>query len=58
MTDDDPDTAGPAEPELLVQLAPLLRARKDLEEDDVRYLEDVIRAAVRRFSAERALRAR
>jgi transcriptional regulator with XRE-family HTH domain len=42
------------EPELLTQLAPLLRARKDLTEKDVTYLEDLVGAAVRRFQAERA----
>jgi hypothetical protein len=41
------------EPELLTQLAPLLRARKDLTEKDVDYLEDLVAAAVRRFQAER-----
>lgn len=41
-------------PELLTQLAPLLRARKDLTENDVTYLEDLVAAAVRRFQAERA----
>jgi len=46
------------EPELLVQLAPLLRARSDLEEEDVKYLEEVIGAAVRRFAAERDSRVR
>ncbi|MFB9252179.1 helix-turn-helix domain-containing protein [Sphaerisporangium melleum] len=45
------------EPELLVQLAPLLRARRDLREEDVRYLEEVIGAAMRKFSAERDMRA-
>ncbi|MER5494874.1 helix-turn-helix domain-containing protein [Streptomyces sp. NPDC002490] len=42
-----------AEPELLVQLAPLLRARSDLGEEDVRYLEEVIGAAMRRFASDR-----
>jgi transcriptional regulator with XRE-family HTH domain len=42
------------EPELLTQLAPLLRARKDLKEQDVAYLEDIVAAALRRFQAERA----
>ena len=42
------------EPDLLTQLAPLLRARKDLSEKDVDYLEDLVAAAVRRFQAERA----
>jgi transcriptional regulator with XRE-family HTH domain len=41
------------EPELLVQLAPLLRSRRDLDPADVEYLEDVIGAAIRRFAAER-----
>lgn len=39
-------------PDLLTELAPLLRARKDLAPEDVRYLEDVIGAAIRRFRAE------
>ena len=55
MTDDA--DAPRHEPELLVQLAPLLRARRDLREEDVRYLEEVISAAIRRFSAERDMRA-
>jgi transcriptional regulator with XRE-family HTH domain len=46
------------EPELLAQLAPLLRARRDLTAKDVTYLEEVIGAAVRRFAAERTQRAR
>jgi len=41
------------EPELTAQLAPLLRARKDLSEADVELLEDVIRATVRRAKADR-----
>ncbi len=35
------------EPDLVAQVAPRLRARKDLSEKDVEYLEDLIRAAVR-----------
>lgn len=42
------------EPELVAQLAPLLRARKDLEERDVRLLEDLISSAVRRFRADQS----
>lgn len=42
------------EPELVAQLAPLLRARKDLNEKDVEYLEELIGGAVRRFRADRA----
>ena len=41
------------EPELVAALAPLLRARKDLNADDVEHLEQLIASAVRRFNAER-----
>lgn len=40
------------EPDLVAQLVPLLRARKDLNTSDVAYLEEVIGAAARRFRAE------
>ena len=40
-------------PDLVAQVAPLLRARKDLTEADVEYLEQLIGAAVRRFRADR-----
>ena len=36
-----------SQPDLLTQLAPLLRARQDLDARDVAYLEEVIRATVR-----------
>jgi hypothetical protein len=39
------------EPELVAQLAPLLRARKDLSEADVAYLEEVISATLKRARA-------
>lgn len=42
------------EPELVVQLAPLLRARRDLNDKDVEYLEELIGGAVRRFRADRS----
>lgn len=42
------------EPELVAQLAPLLRARKDLGEKDIEYLEELIGGAVRRFRADRS----
>lgn len=42
------------EPELIAQLAPLLRARRDLNDKDVEYLEDLIGGAVRRFRADRS----
>ena len=41
------------EPELVAQIAPLLRARRDLNSEDVKYLEELIGAAMRRFTAER-----
>lgn len=41
------------EPELVTELAPLLRARKDLTSADVTYLEEVIQATVRRAKAAR-----
>ncbi|RKR75902.1 helix-turn-helix protein [Frondihabitans australicus] len=41
------------EPALVAQLAPLLRARRDLEDRDVQHLEQLIGAAVQRFRAER-----
>lgn len=44
------------EPELLASLVPLLRARRDLTESDVAYLEEVIGAAARRFHTEREAR--
>jgi transcriptional regulator with XRE-family HTH domain len=40
------------EPDLVAQLAPLLRARSDLNENDAKYLEDLIAVAARRFKAE------
>jgi len=38
----------------MTELAPLLRARKDLKPQDVEYLEDLIGATVRRFRADRS----
>ncbi|MEK6312321.1 MAG: helix-turn-helix domain-containing protein [Curtobacterium sp.] len=43
---------GDEQPDLVAQLVPLLRARKDLTTNDIEYLEDVIGAAARRFRAE------
>jgi transcriptional regulator with XRE-family HTH domain len=54
MTDDDEATR--EEPELMAELAPLLRARQDLNSEDKKYLEELIGAAMRRFTAERAAR--
>jgi transcriptional regulator with XRE-family HTH domain len=46
-TDDDA-----REPDLMAQLAPLLRARKDLSETDVKYLQQVIGATIERTRAQ------
>jgi transcriptional regulator with XRE-family HTH domain len=40
-------------PDLVAQLAPLLRGRPDLEKEDVKHLEELIGSAVRRFKADR-----
>jgi transcriptional regulator with XRE-family HTH domain len=50
------ESASGEEPELVASLVPLLRARNDLTEQDVDYLEEVIAAAARRFRAERETR--
>jgi transcriptional regulator with XRE-family HTH domain len=50
----DDEEPGREEPELMAELAPLLRARRDLNSEDKKYLEDLIGAAMRRFTAERA----
>ncbi len=42
-----------AQPELAAELAPLLRARADLDEADVAMLQEVIRATLRRAAAQR-----
>jgi transcriptional regulator with XRE-family HTH domain len=41
------------QPDLVAELAPLLRARKDLTKEDVEHLEQIIGSAVRRFKADR-----
>ncbi|MFF4985476.1 helix-turn-helix domain-containing protein [Streptomyces sp. NPDC001046] len=50
MTSDD-EEGQQEEPELVTQIGPLLRARKDLTPEDVSYLEDVIQATIRRVRA-------
>jgi transcriptional regulator with XRE-family HTH domain len=42
------------EPPLMAELAPLLRARRDLNTGDKKYLEELIGAAMRRFTAEQS----
>jgi transcriptional regulator with XRE-family HTH domain len=44
-------TSQDQQPDLMAQIAPLLRARKDLGADDVKYLQELIRVAVRHVQA-------
>ena len=53
MVDGDAERPRQQEPDLVTQLAPLLRARHDLDAKDVAYLEEVIRATVRHARASR-----
>lgn len=46
------DEADRREPDLMAQLAPLLRARKDLSQTDIKYLQQVIGATVERARAQ------
>lgn len=41
------------EPDLLAELAPLLRSRKDLDADDVEAIEDIIKVALRHRASRR-----
>lgn len=50
FTDRDED-ADRRQPELVVQVAPLLRAHKELDATDVAYIEDVITATLKRARA-------
>jgi hypothetical protein len=49
-----PRAQGTTEPDLVASLAPLLRARKDLTEDDAKHLQELFRAAVEQFRATQA----
>lgn len=53
MIDVDATSESQPEPDLVTQLAPLLRARQDLDDKDVAYLEEVIRATVKHMHASR-----
>jgi len=44
------------QPELMAELAPLLRARNDLDESDVEMLEDVIKATLKHAASKRGAR--
>lgn len=50
------DEAPTKQPELMAELAPLLRARKDLDESDIEMLQEVIQATLRRANAKRGAR--
>jgi hypothetical protein len=50
MTEDDDQDR--EEPPLMAELAPLLRARRDLNSEDKKHLEEIIASAMRRFAAE------
>ena len=45
-------TSDAREPDLMAQLAPLLRARKDLSETDIKYLQQVIGATIEHARAQ------
>ncbi|GAC1535465.1 MAG: hypothetical protein NVS3B1_29860 [Marmoricola sp.] len=53
MIDADVQREVRTEPDLVTQLAPLLRARQDLDKRDVAYIEEVIRATLRHVQAAR-----
>lgn len=54
LVDDDAEIA---QPELMAELAPLLRARKDLDESDIEMLQEVISATLKRAATKRGARA-
>lgn len=53
MVDTDTDRSAQREPDLMTELAPLLRARHDLDAPTIAYIEEVVRAAVRHAQAPR-----
>jgi hypothetical protein len=58
-TDDAGEESTPGEqPELLAEVSALLRARKDLGDDEKAHLQDVFEAAMRLSSDQRAARDR
>lgn len=52
----DENKAWAKQPELTSELVPLLRASKDLDEDDIAMLQDVIQATLKRAAARRGER--
>jgi transcriptional regulator with XRE-family HTH domain len=55
MTASSDQQAG-REPDIVLSLAPLLRARKDLNDEDVEHLQVLFTAAVEQFRANKATR--
>lgn len=50
------EDANAAEPDLVAQLSPLFRARKDLSAEQITHLEQLIGSAVRHFDSDRQTR--
>lgn len=50
----DPDDSPAAEPTLIAELAPLLRARSDLDEDGAAHLQSLFEAAIEQYRSERS----
>lgn len=50
----DPDDETSAEPALLAQVAPLLRARSDLDEEGAAHLQSLFEAAIEQYRADRS----
>ena len=48
------DAGTKQEPDLVSQLSPLLRARSDLDDDDVEMLEEIIQATYKRVLGSKA----
>lgn len=52
----DEDETSQRQPELTSELVPLLRASRDLDEDDIAMLQEVIQATLKRAAARRSER--
>lgn len=52
----DPSTEVRDQPDLMSELKPLLRARRDLNKRDINYLEEIFQASVRRVQQDREAR--
>lgn len=55
LAEDKPSGATPeSRPDLMAQIAPLLRARNEFKPHEIDYLEDVFRATIRKVRADQA----